>query len=138
MATTWSISISSTRCNCSNFKSFSLCSPIMLRNGIFNLLTPEAAPSASVDRVGEIQLFNMGKQIIVCHASLIFSRKPSGGFIWYCCFPSTRFAGSIYISFFVIFLNYWLQLIFRSFSSSILPAVFVRSDFLLLHFVKPF
>ena len=138
MATAWSISPSCTRCNCSNFKMLSLCSPIVLRNGIFNLLTPEAAPSASVDRVGEIQLFNMGKQIIVCNASLIVSREPSGGFIWYCCFPSTRFAGSIYISFSVIFLNYWLQLIFRSFSSSVLPAVFALSDFLLLHFVPPF
>ena len=55
LATALSISISSTCCNCSKFKLLSRCSPIVLRNRVFNLLTPEAALSASVDPIGEIQ-----------------------------------------------------------------------------------
>ena len=54
LATTWSISISCTPCNCSKFKSLSRCSLVVV-SFFFILLTPEAAVSASVDPIGEIQ-----------------------------------------------------------------------------------
>ena len=44
-----------TRCNCRKFKSISRSSPIVEREGVFNLLTPDAARSASVEPIGETQ-----------------------------------------------------------------------------------
>ena len=41
------------RCRCNRLKALSLLSPIVLRYGVFNRVTPNAALSTSVDPMGE-------------------------------------------------------------------------------------
>ena len=104
LATTLLILISCTHCNCGKFESLLSCSPIVLRNGVFNLLTPEAALSAYWwNTNNNQQLFKIGKQIIVCKTCCL--KKTIWWIYLVLLFPIYSFCW-FYISFSVIFLNY--------------------------------
>ena len=84
-----------TRCNCRNLKSLSRSSPIVERQGVFSLLTPDTARSASVEPIDEMQPIikscrKFGR--LLGSADLVASTKLSvGSFSSYAALPSTLF-----------------------------------------------